>query len=64
MNLEKSIQLSREAVTSLRQGKHPEHADGVQLCIEAATYLVKARFMGAHHAPALLNGETADAPSP
>lgn len=60
MNLEKAIELGKEAKDSLKQGKFHDHADAVQILIECARRIVNYRRDKCHVANNMLPGETRD----
>lgn len=64
MNLPKAIELNKEAVKSLKRGKLHDHADAVQLGIEALERLAFNRLNTIASSDALLPGETDEPDSP
>jgi len=60
MKIEKAIELNKEAVTSLKQGKRPDHADAVTLGIDALKAVQRFRQGYPINVYSLLPGETKD----
>ena len=58
MKLEKAIELSKEAKESLKQHKFHDHADAVQLGIEAMLRIYRQRRLEIPVNQPLLQGET------